>query len=126
MPQRPPQELMLSTLLSIDFDLFETTNNKMQLSQDIQGSIEQDDVAALHIALLKHPKMNQNAMNQCLKEAIPRASLQLVELLLQKGARMVKSSFESALSRKETSLFQLLQEYGFDLDTTEFGRTPVQ
>lgn len=96
---------------------------------ELNDAIVDNDGPALIRALMKNPNIKQNDLDECFARAMPRASGSIIKILIERGAQLNSKSYRLAMTRTRcegSTIINILRDYGFDIDTAEFGRTPVQ
>lgn len=64
-------------------------------------------------------------MSDSLTFAITHGKLESIETLMVLGAEMNESGFLQAIKRGDLAIFQLLIDRGWDVNSTEFGKTAL-
>jgi hypothetical protein len=96
-----------------------------QLSDALNTAIENNDLKAIEASRTKRPATKRrDEIDQCLVVAVPRASLQTIQFILQQLPRLKSAAYYGAIERGPEVL-QLFLDAGWDIDTTEFGLPPV-
>ncbi|KAJ4364158.1 hypothetical protein N0V83_009613 [Neocucurbitaria cava] len=97
----------------------------MDLSDHLQGILEANDRIALEAYLSDNANISQGELDQCLTSTMPKGSLDMLKILLEKGAKLTRFSYWDAIKREEPATLQLLVDHGWNIDSTEFGTPPV-
>ena len=107
---------------------FTFTTNTLRMSSltVLKQLINTDDANGLDLNLATRDTISQSELDECLESAMPGASIDIIRLLLQHGARLTILSFGKAIGRQDPAVFQLLLDHGWDINSTEFGRSAVQ
>lgn len=87
--------------------------------------IRTNDTKALENSLSECPAISQKELDECLSSAMGEGSLDMIRMLLQHGAKLQRLSFIRLNARADPAVFQLLMDYGFEINTTEFYMTTL-
>lgn len=98
----------------------------MSLSKELQDILSANDSAGFEVYMSKHSGISQAELDRCLGSVMPAGSLDMIKVLLDHGSKLTVSSTHFAIARQDSALFQLLLDHGWDINSTEFGRSPVQ
>jgi hypothetical protein len=98
----------------------------MAMSTTLQEAVLDEDHEAINAELSKSRKPSQRVLDDALALAIPRCSLETIRLILQLGAKLDVVAVSKAIERADPAVFQALMESGWDINSTEFGRSAVQ
>lgn len=114
------------------------------LPDAVQAAIRSDDFESIKWSVSEHCRIAacarqesprtrseqvadpQNVLDACLSLAMRSASLKVLDILLDRGARLGGSAFSYAMMRGEIAVLQLLIDHGWDIDSTGFELTAVQ
>ena len=84
------------------------------------------DIDRLRTHVHENPNLSQDGLNKCLVLAMPKAPLDMIRLLLDKGAKLTAIAFHRLVERQESALLQMLVDYGWGINSTEFELPAVQ
>jgi hypothetical protein len=98
----------------------------MSIPTTLRSAINSNDIQSIRAELAAHPNIGSEQLNTCLVLAMPQGHMEVIKLLLQLGAQLDHESSRSIIEREDPAVLQLLVESGWDMNTTEFGRTAVQ
>lgn len=87
----------------------------------LQDAIRSDDLENITTSLKNHPMLKQADLDECLTLAIPHGSLSTIKLLLHLGAELNRVTLLKACMRAVPAVFELLMDFGWDIDSVEFG-----
>jgi hypothetical protein len=91
-----------------------------RLPHVLQNAIHANDL----LTITRHLPTPQDVLNAALLLALPYSSMQTITHLLAAGAALSSSAYYAAIKREDIRVFEALVEYGWDIDSTEFG-SPV-
>jgi hypothetical protein len=98
----------------------------MTLSPAMHRAFESNQSAVVEAEAAKLlPATRQEELDTCLGLAMPSGSMEMIELLLNLGAKLDVHSLHAAIKREDPSLFQLLVDSGWNVNSDEFNRPPV-
>jgi hypothetical protein len=114
--------------------------SEIGLIRELFGLITSNDIAGLEAKFTKlgRPRkgeraITQNDKDECLAQAMPSASLELVDMLISHGAKLNQFSFRRAIERgdKETELLDLMANWGWKVNDSGYaglwwGRSVVE
>jgi len=98
----------------------------MRLTDALKDAIHNNDPANIRANLPQGTGADQIKLDECLILAIPKSSLETIELLLEHGAQLKSHSFFGAIARGDPNVFELLIESGWDINSTAYEGTAVQ
>jgi hypothetical protein len=98
----------------------------MNLPHDLRNVLSSHNIEGVRTAINQDPGLSQEELNKCLELAMPAAPLDILSLLLNKGAKLTATAFHKAIERPDSVVLQMLVNHGWDLDATEFGMPAVQ
>lgn len=98
----------------------------MRLPITLRDAICSNEMETICAELTAHPDTNLEQLDACLVLAMPQGNEEIIKLLLQLGAQLDHESTRAAIEREDASILQLLVESGWDMNTTKYGRTPLQ
>ena len=102
------------------------TSDMDNVPGEIQEAIGSDDTDKLLKLLRVHPERSYEELQDSLTIAISTGSLRTIEFLLNHGATLKYSSYDELFIREEPAIFKQLIDHGWDINSTEFERPPVQ
>lgn len=71
-------------------------------------------------------RQHQQHLNDQLSLIIPQGSFQAIKALLQQGAKLDERAMWAAVGREDVELFEMLVEFGWDIESTEGSKCAVQ
>ncbi|KAF1917523.1 ankyrin repeat-containing domain protein [Ampelomyces quisqualis] len=100
----------------------------MCLSIALNLAIQNNDAAVLETSLAKEPATKrQQKLNECLTVVLRgEGSLESIKMLLDLGAKLELPATYAAMRREDLDLLQMLFEYGWNIQSTEYQSCPVQ
>jgi hypothetical protein len=99
----------------------------MKPTSILQDAIGSNNPAGIESSLSECSATNrQDELNASLVQAMPHGSLETIQLLLTLGAKLKSTSFYSAIAREDAAMLQLLIDFGWDIDSTEFELSAIQ
>jgi hypothetical protein len=99
----------------------------MSLSVAMQRAFRSNELATIEAEVAKLPSATrQEELNTCLTLAMPQGSIEMIELLVNLGARLDQHSLYAAIRREDPSLLQLLVDSGWDINSNNFERPAIQ
>jgi len=99
------------------------------LSSSLKDAIYMNQPDLIETNMTKGPvnmSTRQKELDACLELAMPTGSLDLIKRLLNPGARLVADSLPAAVARQEPGVFQLLIDFGWDINSTRFSHAAIQ
>ncbi|KAF2821564.1 hypothetical protein CC86DRAFT_470751 [Ophiobolus disseminans] len=91
----------------------------------LKEAIQRDDVDAIRSELSSQPEITQDELNEHLNSTMLQGSIVTIKLLLERGAKLNRSSFGKAIDRGEPAVFQMLIERGWDINSIKFRTSAV-
>ena len=102
------------------------TSDMSIVPPEIQEAIDSDDTDKLLKLLRVHPERSYEELQDSLYTAISAGSLQVIKTLLDHGATLTNVSYNALFTRAEPAVFKQLIDHGWDINSTEFERPPLQ
>lgn len=98
------------------------------LPVELHEAIKINDLSALDHELSTLPDTfpRQEALNACLKLAMPDAPPDTIEHLLKRGAKLAGRSYRALFHRGDTRIFEVLIASGWDMNANGSEYIPVQ
>ncbi|KAH3995362.1 hypothetical protein HBI70_178240 [Parastagonospora nodorum] len=98
------------------------------LSGSLKDAIRMNQPDLIESSMTKGPinmGTRQKELDACLELSMPTGTLEVIERLLTLGARLVPDSLFAAVARQEPEVFQLLIEFGWDINSTRFSHAAI-
>jgi ankyrin repeat protein len=97
------------------------------MNNKLRDAVKANHLEAIESSLAEVPADRlQDELNNSLISAMPAGSHATIELLLNHGAKLKRTSFHAAMAREDTAVLQLLVDSGWVIDSTEFTLSAVQ
>ncbi|KAH7063893.1 ankyrin repeat-containing domain protein [Paraphoma chrysanthemicola] len=97
----------------------------MSLSTSLHDAIVGNDMESLRAELTSHPNIGRKQLDACLALAMPSSHMDVIKVLLHVGARLNYRAFCAMIAREDPNVFQLLVDFGWDIDSTQFESTAL-
>ncbi|KAH7063895.1 ankyrin repeat-containing domain protein [Paraphoma chrysanthemicola] len=91
----------------------------------LHDAVRSDELETITTCLKNHPTAKQADLDECLTPAMQHGSLSTIKLLLHLGAKLNRLSLMKAGLRAEPAVFELLMDFGLDINSVEFGLPAV-
>jgi hypothetical protein len=97
------------------------------LTSTLQDVIRWNEFELIDVNLTKTPTATREAeLVECLNLAMPKSSMETIQVLLDLGAKLSVHSLGLAVAREEPKVFQMLLDSGWDINSTIDASAAIQ